>query len=313
MPHMHNVVVFLSVVSLLCAGQAHAQSKVDVYTFSDASCRTPLTSVFPSQPQQLNLSRNLGNSPPTCSSGPCLWETGLTGVYSGPLILGFDSTGGTPTTCTGRGMFQMYKLVRLSDGRLAKIWQEDLNAAACHQLLGFSVYIVVVPSFCPKPSLCTTCTASVTPYYFGPSISGSDGFCDVQGNYSNTDDFKYCSDRVWYRYYRGDCINGSKPRALKMSSMSCYTSCSACITYITYTWRSTVSSNPGTLGVCTSGDDYKQNSTISSYPYYFNQDSGCSSAVVTKTNSVSASSVTNAKMLFPFFQFFAAAYLLCLL
>jgi hypothetical protein len=307
---MHNVVAFLSVVSLLCAGQAHAQSKVDVYTFSDASCQVPLTSVFFSQPQQLYLSP--ANSPTTCVSAPCILETHHA-IY-GPLILGFSATEETPTNCRGRDMFKLNYLMRQpDDGSLALLQQYGLDAGACTKTLKYaqnaSIYFVVVPSFCPKPSLCTTCTENRENYY-GPSPTSSNGFCDVGHNYTIYSDFKYCSDRIWYKYYRGDCINGSKPLALPMSEVSCYTSCSACLTFPWLTWRSTVSSNPGTSGVCTTGNAYLQNSTISSYPYYFNQDSGCSSAFV---KTVSASSVTNPKMLSPLFQLFAAAYLFCVL
>ena len=316
---MHNVVVFLWVVSLLCAGQAHAQFKIDVYTFSDDTCQTPLTTVFPRQPQQVYLSPD----PETgCAIGgePCCLAS-RDALY-GPMALGFSfgrTQTTTPTTCTGKDMFRVYDIIRsrrlgeasCTTGSSAMIISLDQAAAACWPRpdraytdnLTNTVYTVIVPSFCPKPSLCTTCTETLyggfrRPYnYYDTSpFPSSNGFCSAV----SFSDYKYCSDRVLYRYDIGDCEKGSS-RAVEMSALSCYTSCSTCITKNGGRWLSKVSSNPGATGTCV--DTSNGNS---SYPYYFDSVSGCSSAANDKNNVISASSD---RITFPFFQFLAAACL----
>jgi hypothetical protein len=313
MPHMHNVVVFLWVVSLLFVGQAHAQFKVDVYTFSDDTCQTPLTTVFARQPEQIYLSPSPIEG---CATGgePCCLAS-QNALY-GPIALGF-SLGKTqttaPTTCTGRDMFTVYDIIRTvkgscTAGQLVAYYYPDQSAAACWPRpskhygtnLTNTVYTVIVPSFCPKPSLCTTCTETSYAgfqrpiYYYDTSpFPSSNGFCSKVG----FSDYKYCSDRVLYGYYPGDCEKGSS-LVVEMSALSCYSSCSTCITKIGGKWLSTVSSNPGALGMCS-------DTLNSSYPYYFNSVSGCSSAA--KSNIISASSV---RIAFPFLRFLAAAFLL---
>jgi hypothetical protein len=313
---MHNAVVFLWFVALLCAGQAYAQFQVHVYTFSDDTCQIPLTTVFPRQPEQLYLSPSVRDgSDYRCATGgePCCLAS-QNALY-GPIALGFSfgkNQISTPTNCTGKGMFTVHDIERTVEGSCTAgqgliRYYMDRAAASCwprpsrdySDNLTNTVYTVVVPSFCPKPSLCTTCTETsyagfLRPiYYYDTSpFPSSNGFCSKL----DFSAYKYCSDRVLYRYYLGDCEKGSS-RAVEMSALSCYTSCSTCITKIGGKWLSKVSSNPGALGMCSEALN-------SSYPYYFNSVSGCSSAANDIVSASSAVIIT-----FPFFQFLAAAFL----
>ncbi len=107
-----------------------------MYTFSDDTCQTPLTSVFPKQPQQFYPSPD-----PTSGCGiggePCCLAS-QDALY-GPIALGFSfgkTQTTTPTTCTGKDMFTVYDIVRSVEGSCtagSKIitWFPQQAAAAC--------------------------------------------------------------------------------------------------------------------------------------------------------------------------------------
>jgi len=298
---MHTTYVILLIFSLHCAGQAHAQLSVSVYTFSDNTCQTPLTAVF-NQPQNVFLSPAKPNG--ICSAGgaPCCISS-QAGTY-GPVALGFalssDQTS-TPTTCAGWLAFvatswDAQKTCAVSFGSWGASGQ---YAGGCAPRFDFPLnpgepvkivfYVVVVLSSCTKPSLCTTCTfapfGQPNVYYDTSKTPGPNGFC-------STIDYKYCSAQVLYKFYSSDCEKSS-PVAQSMQSLSCYTSCSPCVETNHY-WLSNTPSNPGASGMCTDTLTPRN----SSYAYYFaspssyNQPGGCISAVESKVIVSAASTAT---------------------
>jgi hypothetical protein len=138
------------------------------------------------------------------------------------------------------------------------------------------VYIIMIPSRCQAvPNACLSCVFGLGnldhPTYFVAPSKGpitSPLATDTTGKCTNLkyDNYPpYCSDEMMYYFYPGFCSNvGGLP--LKMTSLSCYKTCSACVDGGSTMWLSNLASNPGSSGVCAKYDDF---SLAGSYKYRY--------------------------------------------